>query len=190
MIFGTNWQSLARYVGRNSDQCYNRWLKSLKSEIKRNRWTAEEDQSLSRAVEYVKRMDGGASVSWQRVALRVKGRTDAQCRERWSNKLDPKLKKDKDPWTADEDTDILRLYQEVGPKWSAIARSMGGTRTDNAVCFQACGIALVQYSLFDPDLASLLRIAEERSRPRRLTSCGRADWRIQRPEASFKRQRT
>lgn len=133
--FGTNWQSLARYVGRNSDQCVNRWHKSLKSEINRSRWTTEEDKVLSKAVTYIQKLEGGdnAAIPWKKVATRVRGRTDAQCRERWSNKLDPRLKPASAAWTEEEDQQLLELHELHGAKWSTIAKAMGGTRTDNAV---------------------------------------------------------
>lgn len=52
--------------------------------IRKGRWAAEEDEALRSAVE-------SCGMTWKIVAQRVKGRTDAQCRERWVNTLDPKL---------------------------------------------------------------------------------------------------
>ena len=39
-----------------------------------------------------------------------------QIRERFINKLDPKIKKE--DWSEDEDRKILELYSKIGSKWS------------------------------------------------------------------------
>lgn len=52
--------------------------------MKKGKWSAEEDDALKAAVE-------SCGMVWKLVAPRVKGRTDAQCRERWVNILDPKV---------------------------------------------------------------------------------------------------
>lgn len=76
--------AVARLVGRHSNQCINRWTKSLRPGMKKGKWSAEEDDALKAAVE-------SCGMVWKLVAPRVKGRTDAQCRERWVNILDPKV---------------------------------------------------------------------------------------------------
>lgn len=52
--------------------------------IARGKWSAQEDAALIAAVKAL-------GPSWKRVSPRVKGRTDAQCRERWCNVLNPDL---------------------------------------------------------------------------------------------------
>jgi myb proto-oncogene protein len=44
------------------------------------------------------------------------GRSGKQVRERYINKLDPKIKKD--PFTHDEDVVIYNAIQKIGKKWS------------------------------------------------------------------------
>jgi hypothetical protein len=90
--FGTNWQSVARFVGRTSNQCINRWTKTLRPGIKRGRWSAEEDELLRGAI-------AACGTVWKQVGLRVRGRTDQQCRERWANVLDPRIQKK--AWTEE-----------------------------------------------------------------------------------------
>lgn len=46
-------------------------------------------------------------------------RTGKQIRERYINKLDPNIKRDK--WTAEEDSIIIAKFHEVGAKWSEIS---------------------------------------------------------------------
>ncbi|GAA5974137.1 hypothetical protein JCM21900_005960, partial [Sporobolomyces salmonicolor] len=123
-LYGENWQAVARHAGRNSNQCINRWTKSLKPSIKRGKWTAAEDDALRSAVAAV-------GQNWKHVAPRVGGRTDAQCRERWTNVLDPRLEKKKE-WTEMDDA-LLLSAREDGKSWSVIAHQVfEDTRTDNA----------------------------------------------------------
>lgn len=94
--------------------------------------------------------DHGEHDNWKTIALSVPGRTNKACRKvclistdyfcstdndlcqsskRWLHSLSPTVKKS--AWTADEDTQLLTLYETHGPKWSAIARQIPG-RTDDA----------------------------------------------------------
>jgi myb proto-oncogene protein len=43
-------------------------------------------------------------------------KTGKQIRERFINKLDPKIKTD--DWTDEEDKLILKYYSELGSRWS------------------------------------------------------------------------
>lgn len=143
---------VAYHVGRHSNQCINRWSKSLRPAIVRGKWTLAEDALLLAAVT-------ACGPSWKHVEARVKGRTDAQCRERWVNKVNPSLRSPKvwtaevsvdfgwrthDWWRADsarfclqEDATILALRAE-GKSWSEIANTfVDGARTDNHVISSA-----------------------------------------------------
>lgn len=93
--FGTkNWQAVSGCLeGRSGQQCLHRWLKSLDPKIHRGKWTPAEDECLRKAV----RIYGVAK--WSQVQQMVPGRTDVQCRERWSNILDPSLNLGK--WSAE-----------------------------------------------------------------------------------------
>lgn len=84
---------VARICGKHSNACINRWTKSLKPTITKGKWSLQEDESLKTAVALV-------GTHWKSVADRVRGRTDAQCRERWTNVLDPVLAKKK-AWTKE-----------------------------------------------------------------------------------------
>ncbi|GAA5886192.1 hypothetical protein JCM6882_004294 [Rhodosporidiobolus microsporus] len=123
-LFGENWQAVARHTGLTSSQAHTRWTKSLRPTIKRGKWSAAEDAALTSAVAAVGK-------SWKEVEKRVGGRTDAQCRERWSNILDPRLK-DKNEWTEEEEATLVRLRDEEGLSWAEIAKKgFDETRTDN-----------------------------------------------------------
>ncbi|GAA6064469.1 hypothetical protein JCM10212_001818 [Sporobolomyces blumeae] len=126
-LYGENWQLVSRYTGRHSNACINRWTKSLRPTIKRGKWSREEDDTLRAAVKAVGK-------NWKLIAPRVTGRTDAQCRERWTNFLDPKVLIGQ-PWSAEEDR-ILLEAKEAGKSWSEISKTcFNETRTDNN-CFR------------------------------------------------------
>lgn len=87
-----NWQAISGCLeGRSAQQCLHRWLKSLDPKIHRGKWTNKEDECLKEAVKIY------GLAKWSLVQKRIPGRTDVQCRERWSNILDPSLNLGK--WT-------------------------------------------------------------------------------------------
>ena len=51
-------------------------------------------------------------------------------RSRWHNHLCPSVNKDE--WTEEDDQLIMQLVQQMGTKWSHIAKKLPG-RTDNAI---------------------------------------------------------
>ena len=52
-MFGAhNWVNVADFLGdRTGDQCMHRWQKTLDPNIKRGKWSEEEDEILLKAVE-------------------------------------------------------------------------------------------------------------------------------------------
>lgn len=79
--FGLNdWKRISDFVGtgRNRTQCSQRWSRSLNPLINKSAWTESEDYKLQKAV-----FNFGVK-SWTKVASEVPGRTDVQCRYRYS----------------------------------------------------------------------------------------------------------
>eukprot|EP00299_Pterocystis_sp_00344_P014554 c7220_g1_i1.p1 GENE.c7220_g1_i1~~c7220_g1_i1.p1 ORF type:complete len:235 (+),score=32.26 c7220_g1_i1:50-754(+) len=87
-------------------------------------WLSEEDQLLESLVQY------HGPRRWSLIAQSFRNRTGKQCRERWHNHLNPDVRKDS--WDEREDALILRLVEQLGSRWAAIARLLPG-RTDSAV---------------------------------------------------------
>lgn len=120
----SNWQVVASTLeGRTGTQCSNRWNKTLHPTRQRvGKWSADEDKRLKVAVTLFGRKN------WHRLAQFVPGRTQAQCRERWVNILDPSL--NRGAWTQEEDLKLKAAIREHGYCWSRIAACLN-SRTDN-----------------------------------------------------------
>lgn len=88
-------------------------------------WTKEEDALL---LSIVKKMQ--MPMKWSIVALSLPGRTGKQCRERYVNHLNPRLKVT--DWNALEDAMIFHLYNSMGSHWAKMSKLIPG-RTDNGI---------------------------------------------------------
>lgn len=49
-----------------------------------------------------------------------------QCRERWNHHLRPDIRKD--AWTEEEEQLLVEAHQQLGNKWSDIAKMIPGKR--------------------------------------------------------------
>ena len=86
---------------------------------KKRLWSFQEDQNLQTLVK-----KHGAK-NWKTISEYFSDRTDVQCLHRWQKVLNPELIKG--PWTADEDSIIMKLVQTYGPHhWSIISSQLPG----------------------------------------------------------------
>ena len=117
-------------------QCQNRWQKTLCPTMRKGAWTEKEDDRLRKAV-------AGYGVSWMQVATAIPGRTNDQCRERWTQHVN--LAAGKIVWTEVEDQILLDSVNELGNMWKAISIKLGGNKTGQSVC--CAFIAISRFSL-------------------------------------------
>ena len=92
--------------------------------LQKHRWTQREDELLRKGVE-----DFGTK-NWTKIAEGIPGRKSRQCRERWTECLNPTRKRS--PWTQEEDKLLKEKQKELGTKWSTIVTFFPG-RTANDI---------------------------------------------------------
>ena len=120
-----HWTAIAvRVPARTPIQCLHRWTKTLKPGLVKGPWNRQEDEQMIAWVQLHGTND------WGGCSAQVSGRSAKQCRERWTNTLDPNIKKGF--WSEEEDEVIFREYRARGPKWTEIAKLLPG-RPENAI---------------------------------------------------------
>lgn len=97
---------------------------SSASKGRKRPWSEEEDSMVVRLVEEY------GPQKWTFIAEHLPGRIGKQCRERWHNHLNPRIKKDQ--WTDHEEWVLYLIHKTVGNKWAEIAKVVPG-RTDNSI---------------------------------------------------------
>lgn len=101
----------------------------------RHPWTKEEDALLFKTMTkmYGPYLESGEpfAVKWDLVANQIPSngvRKGKDCRKRWSNSLDPTLRRGK--WTKDEDDILLAAYEKYGPSWYKVSSELKGRNDD------------------------------------------------------------
>lgn len=118
-----NWKAIAKRVpGRTFSQCAQRWRR-LQPHKTRQPWTKSEDKAI---VSLFERFGN----NWTIIASFLEGRTGKQVRDRFRNKLDPKINRRK--FSEKEDLIIVQKFKEIGPKWLQISKELPG-RSENMI---------------------------------------------------------
>lgn len=90
---------------------------------KKVKFTKAEDAKLAMLVaEY-------SDNDWKTIAEHMAPRTARQCRERWTNYVNPSLSKD--PWTPEEDLLLIEKHKEFGNHWKIIERYFNNRSKNN-----------------------------------------------------------
>ena len=74
-------------------------------------WTPDEDKALIQAI-----TESSNGEDYVKAANAVGDRSRIQCRDRWTNHLDPNL--DKSPWRQEEDAVLLLGLAELQTQWA------------------------------------------------------------------------
>mmetsp|Transcript_6384 Transcript_6384/g.7156 ORF Transcript_6384/g.7156 Transcript_6384/m.7156 type:complete len:508 (-) Transcript_6384:37-1560(-) len=88
-------------------------------------WSKEEDTQLLSMVQKMR-----MPIKWSLVSQSMPERTGKQCRERYVNHLNPRLKSC--DWSPSEDATIFHLYNTCGSQWAKMSKMIPG-RTDNGI---------------------------------------------------------
>ena len=108
---------------RNENQCLHRYRRLSQLGINRKIWSSEEDETIRKMIKKVGK-------NWKLLSEMIGTKTGKQIRERFINKLDPKIKRE--DWSDKEDIKIIELYTEIGSKWSEISKKLPG-RPENKI---------------------------------------------------------
>lgn len=87
-------------------------------------WTAEEDWRVLQLVV------ANGPQKWTLISQHLNCRVGKQCRERWHNHLNPRIKKIN--WNKEEEWILFLMHRIVSNKWAEIAKVLEG-RTDNSI---------------------------------------------------------
>eukprot|EP00798_Chlamydomonas_sp_ICE-L_P020849 gene20849-27682_t len=90
---------------------------------------------------------------WSAISRELKTKGSKQCRRRWRNFLNAKLKKG--GWDTKEDAILLAGHIKFGNRWTEIAKLIGG-RTDNAVKNRFAALGKRNGGVIDPALLANL----------------------------------
>jgi len=113
-----DWEEIGdKLQTRKPKDCRKRWTNSLDPNLKKGKWTAEEDARL--LASYNKH-----GSSWQKISLDIPGRTDDQCAKRYIEVLDPNTKDRLRPWNLEEDLELIKKVKTYGTKWRTISLEM------------------------------------------------------------------
>lgn len=58
--------------------------------------------------------------AWEKIAKLFKNKSAKQCRDRWDNYVNPEISNQ--PWTIEEDMQLRAIFQQIGPKWTVLAK--------------------------------------------------------------------
>ncbi|CAD8054370.1 unnamed protein product [Paramecium sonneborni] len=124
------WDQISRiFKFHNWKACRNRWLNEKHKKIN---WSPLEDQVLVQLQSLHPNKWCEIAVELMKICQTPYVRLGKQCRDRWVNKLDPKILNI--PWYKEEE---LRLFQEVkkrGKRWADIsAQVFKFRRTENTI---------------------------------------------------------
>ena len=134
---------------RNENQCLHRYRRISQFGTNRKIWSTEEDETIKKLIKKVGK-------NWKALSEMLGTKTGKQIRERFINKLDPKITKQQ--WSDEEDRKIIELYTQIGRKWSQISKHLPG-RPQNKIKNRF-------YSYIQKNYDIKFRLLDENGQPR------------------------
>ncbi|XP_071446175.1 snRNA-activating protein complex subunit 4-like [Hetaerina americana] len=118
-----NWDQIAKELNtnRSSFQCFVQYQRNLNRNLRKSKWTEEEDNKLRKIIQECR---VGDYIPWSKVALRMKERTKVQVYNRWTYSIDPMIRKGR--FTPEEDCLIVAGVQRYGKDFPRISRFLPG----------------------------------------------------------------
>jgi myb proto-oncogene protein len=108
--FPKKWAEIAALMNdRNENQCLHRYRRLSQLGKNHKIWSSEEDETIKKLIKKYGK-------NWKLLSEMLGSKNGKQIRERFINKLDPRIKKE--DWSEEEDHKILELYSKIGSKWS------------------------------------------------------------------------
>lgn len=93
--------------------------------VHKGRWTKEEDEILTASVKpHLTDGMNEDSLPWSRIAQNIPNRTGIQCQARWTEALDPSVRKGR--WRKEEDDMLKTGVERFGCCWIRVAGSIPG----------------------------------------------------------------
>lgn len=114
------WEKLAaeyKLDRRTAKDLRKRWTGSLDPNLKKGKWTKEEDELLIKSYEK-------HGPHWLTVSLEIAGRTEDQCAKRYIEVLGPGSKGRLREWSTEEDLLLISKVKKYGTKWRKISSEM------------------------------------------------------------------
>lgn len=102
---------------RTAKDLRKRWSGSLDPNVKKGRWTKEEDELLLKSYE-------NHGPHWLSVSMDIAGRTEDQCAKRYVEVLGPSSKGRLREWSQEEDLALISKVKKYGTKWRRISTEM------------------------------------------------------------------
>ena len=104
------WKEVAsHFPNRSATQCSQHWRKCADPQLKKNeKWSSAEDTILLQG------RQKNPPLTFGEIATLIPGRTNIQCRNRWDNVVDPRIRTG--PFSEVEDTALIDLRKQ-GYRW-------------------------------------------------------------------------
>ncbi|KAL9079387.1 MAG: hypothetical protein Q9157_001733 [Trypethelium eluteriae] len=103
-------------------------MASLKSAVPPRKWTEAEDQTLQHEAEI--QLKRGSISDWKTIASKISGRSNKDCRKRWS-KIGNSIVKG--PWEVGEDERLQQAVAVHGFRWSQVSEQVRTRNADQCV---------------------------------------------------------